>query len=251
MLEKFDAWERTAIGMVSRLLPWLAPIPSAYLIGKAAMNQLQFPLGLGLIVAVIVEFLGLAAMSTFLDVFIFNQNRRKSDPPAPLWLPIMLVALYLILVISLTVIIEIVPSLTVYSPVLYPGISLAGYIMLSLQYYLSHRRKMISDEKAERRAERQAARSEQVKIIDTNSSSSLSNTMSNNGDLDRLEAGKQEKKARKLTNLLGEIQKNPGANISDLARILKVSRQTVYSHLELLEKEGRIQRDKNGLKVIS
>lgn len=65
-LKHIDEVERTAVGLVTRLIPWLAPIPSAFLVGRATIQYLEYPIGIGIIAAVIIEALGLAATSTAL-----------------------------------------------------------------------------------------------------------------------------------------------------------------------------------------
>jgi DeoR/GlpR family transcriptional regulator of sugar metabolism len=43
---------------------------------------------------------------------------------------------------------------------------------------------------------------------------------------------------------------NPSLGISDAARLLNVSRQTIYSYLEQLENAGKIRRTNQGIEVL-
>ena len=54
--------ERNAIDVVAKLRPWLAPFPSAYFVARSAMVHLNLPLAVAVVVAAIVETLGLATV---------------------------------------------------------------------------------------------------------------------------------------------------------------------------------------------
>ncbi|HHE72646.1 MAG TPA: hypothetical protein ENL34_10250 [Chloroflexi bacterium] len=56
--------ERNAIEVVAKLRPWLAPFPSAYFVARSAMVHLNLPLAVAVVVAAIVETLGLATVHT-------------------------------------------------------------------------------------------------------------------------------------------------------------------------------------------
>lgn len=253
-LKHIDEFERTAVGLVTRLIPWLAPIPSAFLVGRAAIQYLEYPVGIGIIAAVIIEALGLAATSTALDLYIYNQTRRKVDPPAPLFLAIVLVLAYLFIATCLTIIVEVIPNLAIYAPVIFPSLSLAGAVILALQTMLSNRQKAVADEKAERKAERQAVRIDKRQITDARFDVPVSNPASINAPLDsltdKLHAGKMAKLDARLNALIEVFRREPNIEIAEAARRIQVSRQTVYSYLSTLEKAGRIKRGENGIEVL-
>jgi DeoR/GlpR family transcriptional regulator of sugar metabolism len=46
------------------------------------------------------------------------------------------------------------------------------------------------------------------------------------------------------------VQSYPNLRISDAARLLNVSRQTIYSYLEQLETAGKIRRTDQGVEVL-
>lgn len=253
-LKHIDELERTAVGLVTRLIPWLAPIPSAFLVGRASIQYLEYPIWIGIIAAVIIEALGLAATSTALDMYIYNQTRRKIDPPAPLFLAIILVLAYLFIATCLTIIVEVIPNLAVYAPVIFPSLSLAGAVILALQTMLSNRQKAIADEKAERKAERQTVRMDKRQILNDQLDGPVSNTTSINQHIDsmtnKLHAGKMAKLDARLNALIDVFRKEPNIEIAEAARRIQVSRQTIYSYLSILEKAGRIKRGENGMEVL-
>jgi hypothetical protein len=253
-LKNIDEAERTAVGLVTRLIPWLAPIPSAYLVGRAAIQYLEYPIGIGIIAAVIIEAMGLAATSTALDIYIYNQTRRKVDPPAPLFLAIVLVLAYLFIATCLTIIVEVIPNLAIYAPVIFPSLSLSGAIILALQSMLSNRQKAIAEEKAERKAERQAVKPVQRQTTNAQLDVLASNTLSMDEQMDsltdKLHAGKMAKLDARLNALIEVFRKEPNLEIAEAARRIQVSRQTVYSYLSILEKAGRLKRGENGIEVL-
>ena len=253
-LKHIDEFERTAVGLVTRLIPWLAPIPSAFLVGRATIQYLEYPIGIGIIAAVIIEALGLAATSTALDMYIYNQTRRKVDPPAPLFLAIVLVLAYLFIATCLTIIVEVIPNLAVYAPVIFPSLSLAGAVILALQTMLSNRQKAIADEKAERKAERQAIHTDKRQTsevyLDVPASNITSIIQQMDSMSDKLHAGKMAKLDTRLNALIEVFRKEPNVEITEAARRIQVSRQTVYSYLSILERAGRIKRGEKGIEVL-
>ena len=87
-LSKIDNFENNVIDLVAKIAPWFAPIPTAYLVGRATVVHLEWPPAIGFLAAVVIESLGLVSCATALDLYQFNQNRRKNDPPAPFGLAV-------------------------------------------------------------------------------------------------------------------------------------------------------------------
>jgi DeoR/GlpR family transcriptional regulator of sugar metabolism len=82
----------------------------------------------------------------------------------------------------------------------------------------------------------------------------MSDNLSNNGQFDmnlnRLQAGRKAKLDSRLDRLLDIYHTNPSLGISNSARLLNVSRQTIYSYLEQLENAGKIRRTDQGIEVL-
>jgi hypothetical protein len=154
------AWEASAMDGVARLAPWCAPIPTAYLIGRATVSHLRWPIWVGLIAAIVVESLGLATMATVLELREYNRSKRKMDPVAPVTVAIVLAATYLGVAMLLTVMLDTVPSLAVYAPAAFPLLSLTGVAILALRGDHQRRLAEIAIGRAERKAERRAERAE-------------------------------------------------------------------------------------------
>lgn len=154
-----DASESIIINIISKVSPWAAPFPTAYLVYDRTMLHLGWPSIVSLIAAVTIEALGLATTSTTLRLYHYNKVRKKIppdweptilasgrksryrgriDPPAPTWIPTLLTALYVITAEGLTVALDIATkwgSITAadLAPAVFPFISLAGMALLAVQ----------------------------------------------------------------------------------------------------------------------
>lgn len=239
-LESFDS---IISDVGAKVAPWLAPLPTAFLIGRSTYNHLHWPGWVAVVAAITVEALGLATTATAMELREWNAHKRKTDPQAPAKLALGLVGLYFVTAIGLTVALDIFPELSTYAPAIFPLLSLAGVTILALRN--DHRRRVerIEKEKADRKAERHAARqtrddrepeSKRVKV-DT---------------LDKRQALITARKQRQLDTLIALYVDNPLLSVSDAAKQTGVSRQTIYNHLNDLEEAGRIHRNGQGVEVL-
>ena len=160
-----DDVEGTAVDLVARLSPWLAPLPTAYLTATATVKHLGWPTAIGVIAGVIIESLGLASVTTALMLREYNATRRKIpddwepvdskggrrpyrgkvDPPAPFALTVALAAMYFGAVTALTVALDTMPSLATYAPLVFPLMSLAGVTVLAIRADHRHRLAQIAE----------------------------------------------------------------------------------------------------------
>lgn len=253
-LRNIDSFENGAIDLVAKIAPWCAPIPTAYLVGRATVNHLEWPVPIGFLAAAVIESLGLVTCATALDLYQFNQNRRKNDPPAPFLLAVFLIVIYFFVAVLLTVVLDTQPSWSVIAPAIFPFLSLAGVTVIALRKDYQKRLQQIANEKADRKAERHANHGFQRLDLRGLFEPSMSNDMSNNGHLDmnlnRLQAGRKAKLDNRLAMLLDAFRVNPTLGISDAARALDVSRQTIYSYIDQLEHSGKIRRNGHGVEVL-
>jgi hypothetical protein len=228
--------ESGGVDFVARIAPWASPLPTAFLTARATVRHLGWPNEIGVIAGVIVECLGLAATSTALTLRAYNQSKRRSDPKAPFALAATLVAVYFGSVTLLTVLLDTLPVLSVYAPLAFPVLSLAGVATLALRGDHWRRLTAIEKDKAERRERRRTRR---VK-------SQMSNDTKFDTRLDALRAARKAKRDARITKLVTFYAGNPSAGVSEAGQAISVSRQTVYNYLAELEEAGRISR-KNGM----
>ncbi|GAB4577532.1 MAG: hypothetical protein Fur0022_02630 [Anaerolineales bacterium] len=231
--KQLEIWESAAVDLVARFSPWLAPFPTAYLVGRATVIHLSWPGWVGVISAIIVESLGLATTATALELREWNAHKRKVDPQAPVWLAFGLVGLYFVTATGLTIALDIFPSLATYAPAIFPLLSLAGVTVLVLRR--DHRRRVEAVKKD--KEARKAVRQKGVKV-------------SKIQKFDTLQAGKTIKKQRLLESLLAAYRETPGLSVTDAARQVGVTRQTVYNWLNELESDERIHRNGQGVEVV-
>jgi hypothetical protein len=142
----FDAIVSTA--------PYLATIPTAYLVADAALRFLEWPVVIAIISGIVIETLGIATTATALLLYEYNGTKRKSDPKAPAWIAFGMVGVYFLAILALTVLINPAQGAVRFAPVVFPVLSLAGAVTLGLR---SDHARMLEEMKAtqdERRRER-------------------------------------------------------------------------------------------------
>lgn len=149
--------EKSAVKLIAKTAPWLAPVPSAFFVARASMEHLALPFAVAVVVAAIIETLGLSTVHTALWLFDWNGNKRKSDPGAPTLLAIILGAIYVVATVGLTIVLEVAPILATYAPALFPALAVVGAVNLALVAQQERREAGVKADKAERKANRQGA----------------------------------------------------------------------------------------------
>ena len=235
---------------IAAIGPWITPIPSAVLVANATVKDLHWGTELAWIAAAIIESLGLTTVSTSLLLWEYNADKRKTDPDAPFLLAASLVGVYLVSTIGLTVLLDIFPDLARYAPALFPILALVGAVNLALRS--GHRRRLtsIAQDRAERKAERQAVRPTAGSLTELLTSNAASNTVNPDSTLIKARQARTVIQGNRMDNLLTLFRDNPKIGVTDAARTLNMSRQTVYSYLERLETEGRIRRNGHGVEIV-
>lgn len=243
--------EKNTIKTVAKLSPWLAPLPSAYFVARSAMAHLALPLPVALVVAAIIETLGLASVHTALWAYDWNAHKRKTDPGAPLVLPVALGVVYVISTLSLVVFLEVWPVLATYAPAIFPPLAVVGALNLAMISRQEQREAAVKAEKDERKAVRQTGRQSTCKADPGQPSGESSTTVVLDAFLDAARQARKAKRDARRNALLTYYASNPDAGPTEASRAIGVSRQTVYTYLAELEAAGRISRnDGSGVKVM-
>lgn len=254
MIQELRNWidqaESFAADIVAKIAPWIAPIPTAYLVGRATIKHLNWPFLIGLVAAIIVESLGLATTLTALELRDYNKSKRKSDPPAPFWLAAILVGTYFIVALGLTVALDIFPEQAIFAPGIFPLLSLCGVTILALRADHGRRLKAIKADKQERKETRQRRRRESRQMTTSEMSKTTSNSGKMDADFDTLQAARLAKKEQRLDALLKFYLDNPEAGPTEAAREIGVVRQTVYNYNDELEAAGYIRYDDGRIEVL-
>jgi hypothetical protein len=248
--EWIDQIESFVADIVAKIAPWVAPIPTAYLVGRATIRHLRWPFLIGLIAAVIVESLGLATTLTALELREYNKSKRKSDPAAPFWLAAILVGVYFVVALGLTVALDIFPEQAIFAPGIFPLLSLCGVTVLALRADHGRRLKTIKADKRERKEAHQRRRREERQLTTSEMSKTTSKDGKMDANLDALQAARLTKKEDRLDALLRFYLDNPEAGPSEAARGIGVVRQTIYNYNDELEARGYIEHDNGRIKVL-
>jgi len=162
------AWIRaqnwSAVDFVSSLAPWLAPLPTAWLVYDRTQHHLNWPQWVAAIAGITLELLGIGILATALEQYGYNRGKRKSDPPAPMGINYLLIAAYFIAAELLTVALDVAPGW--FAPLavaVFPVLSLVSMAVLALR--ANHKRRLtdIDQGKAEARAKREQRKAERTK----------------------------------------------------------------------------------------
>lgn len=243
--------ETMATDALASVGPWLAPIPSAALVARASVEHLKWSNGLGLVAGAIIEVLGLTATSTALALWDYNESKRKTDPTAPFKLAVVLVGFYYVSTIGLTVLLDIVPDLARFAPVIFPTLALVGTINLALRAQHKRRVDAIIQEKAGRKTRRSA---QQVHETDAQQvyrgSGQSAQGSAQNGALDTVNRTRQERKEALMCALLEAYKGNPNLGATEAARTLGVHRNTIYGYTAELEETGKLRKNGDGWEAI-
>lgn len=251
--------ETKTTDFIAGLAPWLAPIPTAYLVGRATLGALAWPLPVAICAAAIVESLGLAATNTALTLWEYNHARRKTDPAAPFTLAAGLVGVYVAVAVGLTVALDVAPSLARYAPAIWPGLSLTGVTLLGLRADHARRLEAIQAEKQERKAEARARQQTAQETHKPNAqgqahkASSPGRAVGQNGAqnevLDAVNRTRAAQRKALLDALLDAYKDNPDLGATEAARALGVHRNSIYNYTQDLIEAGRLHKNGHGWEV--
>jgi hypothetical protein len=242
--------EKNTIRIVAKLSPWLAPLPSAYFVARSATIHLALPLPVAVVVAAIIETLGLATVHTALWAYEWNAHKRKTDPTAPVGLAVALGVVYLVSTLGLVIFLEVWPFLASYAPAIFPALAVVGALNLAMIARQEQREAAVRTEKAERQLQRQARRQAQRQLGPTQVSNLPSKTASSNASLDAALQGRKAKRSARLDALVSFYASNPNAGPTEASHAIGVSRQTIYTYLAELEEMGRIARNHQGVQIL-
>ena len=245
MLNQF---ERKAVRIVAKLAPWLAPVPSAYFVGRSSVRHLDLPIWVAVVVATVIETLGVVTVHNLLSMNEWNANKRKSDPAAPTWIAVILCATYLLTTITITVFLETIPRLATYAPVMFPLLALVGGVNIALLAQQEKRELDVERARSERAAARAATRSIKRSVVDTGVVQVVSPTVEAEPQVDNVrqvgEPSREHRQRVRRETLLDIMREHDGTppGVTELAARVGASRNTVYKDLNVLESRGLIQR---------
>lgn len=101
-----QAAEGTLLDNVAATTPWLAPLLPASIAYANMRAYLGFDVWLAFVGALVIEFLGLAAVHTSFQLWQYNETKNQSEEAAPFYWAVGAVVIYLGIVVLVNVILE-------------------------------------------------------------------------------------------------------------------------------------------------
>ena len=229
------ALEAIFVSIVGRVAVWFTPLPSAVLVARSATRVFELGGFWPWIMAGVIELVGLVTSNLWLTAKEWNRRKNKSDPKANEALAFGLMLSYFITTGLLLLAFEIprvfeTGNVVGLTALLFPVLSAVGIISLN-ERILQNRRQ------AEKLTRRKGVK--------------VSSKVSNNGNLDTLQAARQAKKQERLDALVAFYAANPMAPTTEAAHHIGVSRQTVYTYVSELEAAGRVSKNGDGVVVLA
>jgi hypothetical protein len=245
-----NAVEKNLVKLVAKLAPWLAPFPSAYFVARSGIVHLALPLPVAIVVAAIIETLGLSTVHSALWLADWNASKRKTDPQAPVVVAMALGAVYLVATLGLVVFLEVWPGLATYAPALFPALAVVGGVNLALISQQERREATVKTEKAERKAVRRARRQADPQPTSPTMPNPTSKAAGFDDPTAKARQARSSNRHARLDALLTFYLDNPNAGPTEASRAIGVSRQTIYNYLEELQAAGRVARNDGMVEVL-
>lgn len=145
------AVETVLIDNVAATTPWLAPLVPAYMVHDSMSSRLGFPLWMAWAGAIVVEFLGLAAVSTAFQFWDWNDSRKKLDQAAPVWLAAATAGFYMAVVLTVNVMLDQAILLHRIAKALLSLLSVVAAVILALRAQHARRIEAAAVARAERK----------------------------------------------------------------------------------------------------
>lgn len=206
--------EPVLVSFVAYAIMLMAPFPSAYFVAESAEKHFRSPLPVAIVIAIVVEGLGFICAHVALKYWEWNKHTRIKKIERS-WIEFILAILmyftYFAATIGLLAVLDVLPGLEAWSKIMFPILSAVGVINLALLLQL----KSLKDR--------------------ANGASKVSNV---------------SKFSEKLDSLLTLYKLTPELTPTEAAKRMNCSRQTIYNYLGVLETQGRISRNGEGVRVL-
>lgn len=115
---------------IMSVIPLMAPVPTAWMIGVSTVTLMNFPLPVAVVTALTVEGIGFVSINTANEMREFNRHLNgvelKQKMQAPVWQAYGVAGLYLTTATLMTVVLHIVPTLTIFAPLPFILMTAAG-----------------------------------------------------------------------------------------------------------------------------
>jgi hypothetical protein len=126
--------EKRVLDFVAGVSPWLAPLIPTYFAAYNAYYYLAkgngwFDIGAVVVVALVVETIGLAGVHTAIQFWNWNRRKNKTDDAAPMGLAVLAVVAYVVIIILVNGLLD---FYAVSNPAALPYVQIVAVALLSL-----------------------------------------------------------------------------------------------------------------------
>ena len=132
---KVSISEEGVIDAVAKLSPWIAPLPSAFFVYEATLAHLTEWTPLAVVIALVIETLGLTTIHTALGFRIWNRmNAESPEKQAPFVFSCVLAGMYVVATLLLILGLEFAgETFGAVAPAMFPIMALVGAINLAMR----------------------------------------------------------------------------------------------------------------------
>jgi hypothetical protein len=236
------------VRIISNVTPWLSPIPSGYFVARSVYNHLSVPILVAIIIGLIIEFLGITSVYSYLWLTEWNISKRKTDKSAPAGIALLFCLIYLGTTITLSVVLDIFPNLAHYSIGVFPILGLVGAFNLALMSFQNNRENLVLVAKESAKFDRQNRTSN---IFPAGHSFPKIDGVDYTPLLAAANATRHQKRIATKHKLVELLQRNPMIGVTEISRLIGHSRTSVYAYLDELMKDGILIKGNAGLEVIN
>lgn len=246
MDEYLDKIEAAPLAIVTKFGPWLTPLVPAFFVSRAIVEHLKAPPMWGYIAAAALEVVGIAATNSLLRAYQWEQERRVSDPPAPVWWNVAACVVYYATAFLMVFFVELWPPSIKLAPAAFIVLSGTSALVLALVGDQKRRERVVSQLSAKRSAKRSGSGQSGRSVGQPDHSM----TGVNNPDTDRLQAGRKAKQKEAEHALLAFVTKNNDFTHNEAAAAVGRARSWVTGKLSEFEERGVIQKNGQEYKVM-
>jgi hypothetical protein len=231
---------------IASFTPWISPIPSAYFVGISVYTHLQVPIIIAVVISIIIEFIGITSVYIYLWLMEWNLHKRKTDPSAPSAISLFFCGVYLLTTIALSVLLDIYPDNARFAIGIFPILGLIGAFNVSLISFQMRREEMAKFDRESARLNRQ--QNGQI-FSNTEQYFPKLNAPSFQPLLDIANASRQQKRILNKQRIIEILQRKPTSGVTEISKVIGHSRTVVYTYLNELINEGKVQRSDNGFTI--
>lgn len=233
-MDKLELFEQSLLAFISKIGVWVTPLIPAFFVQRAMATHLDAPAAWGWLAAAALEIVGIAAMKNLLRAYTWEQERKKTDPAAPMRWYIVAAMIYYVTAFLIVLGVEFVPQAARAIPAAFVVLGGTAGLVIALSDDQGRRQRLVREMSAERSAKRSVTGKRNV--------SDIPETVSE-PDIDRLQAGRKAKQEAAEQKLLTVWQTSPHAPHSEIAAQVGRSRPWVTGKLGEWEEAGIISRN--------